>query len=81
MSKIQIRTPSIIERAPTVAELERAHAFFAWAVVNNGAVYLPLLYRVERELHLARQAVEGVAHAQSVLNSYAGSSLLNGLGR
>jgi len=81
MSKVQTRRPSTVEKAPTVAELERAHTFFAWAVVNDGPVYLPLLYRMERELHLARQTAEGVAHAQSVLDSYAGSGLLEGLGR
>ena len=73
--------PFAVSRAPTIRQLERAHAFFAWAVVNDGAVYLPLLRRMEHELHQARQTVEGMAYAQRILDGYAGDALLDGFVR
>ena len=52
-------------------EIEQAHELVARIVVRYGAVYLPLLDRMEREVAQARRQVEGTARAQAVLDEYA----------
>ncbi|TXN41556.1 hypothetical protein FV232_04725 [Methylobacterium sp. WL30] len=55
----------------TLPEIEQAHELVARIAVQHGAVYLPLLDRMEREVVHARRQVEGPARAQSVLDGYA----------
>ena len=55
----------------TLPEIEQAHELVARIVVQHGAVYLPLLDRMEREVVQAKRQVEGSARAQVVLDGYA----------
>ena len=55
----------------TLPEVERAHEFVARIVVQHGAVYLPLMDRMEREVVRASHHAQGLGRAQAVVDEYA----------
>lgn len=50
----------------------------AYAITLHGAVYAPILDRIEREIELARKA-DPVARARAILGAYATEGDLNGM--
>lgn len=64
------RTREDREPDASLTDLERAYTFFAWAVVTHGAVYAPLLERMEREILEARRGMDIMERARRALDSH-----------
>jgi hypothetical protein len=53
----------------SLERLERALAVVAYVVLRHGAVYVPILERLEREVEVARRT-DPMARAKHILHSY-----------
>lgn len=58
------------DEAITTERLERALVAMAYVVVRHGAVYAPLLDRLERELEERRRKTAPVERARKLLEAY-----------
>jgi hypothetical protein len=54
----------------TIERLERALVTMAYIVVRHGAVYAPILDRLEREIEDRRRQAEPVERARRLLEAY-----------